>query len=86
MFQIIIDDANAGSELELLVPLSLHRNVSQVTAIGDIFQMGPTVTNEMARALGLGQSIMKDYMSLAVYLNVQYRVVSKNRLDVLTAQ
>jgi hypothetical protein len=74
--QIIIDDANSGSELEVLVPLSLYNEASQVTIIGDVNQIGPHVTNEAAKVLGLGRSLMNDYLSLAVYLNVQYRVVS----------
>ncbi|XP_052765877.1 helicase with zinc finger domain 2-like isoform X2 [Mya arenaria] len=72
--QIIVDDTNTGTEPEVLVPLSIYGDVKQVTLIGDINQAGPTVVNDVARQLGLGQSIMRSYLSTAVYLNIQYRV------------
>ncbi|KAH3873318.1 hypothetical protein DPMN_036550 [Dreissena polymorpha] len=72
--QIIIDDANAGSELEILVPLSVYKDTENVALLGDINQMGPSVGSKIAQELGLGVSIMQSYMSTAVYLNVHYRV------------
>ncbi|WAQ95178.1 HELZ2-like protein [Mya arenaria] len=72
--QIIVDDTNTGTEPEVLVPLSIYGDVKQVTLIGDINQAGPTVVNDVARQLGLGRSIMRSYLSTAVYLNIQYRV------------
>lgn len=76
VFQIIIDDANAGSVPQLLIPISLHTDACQVTLFGDVNQIGPNICNQTACDLGLGRSLMKDYLSLAVYLNEQYRVVS----------
>lgn len=62
--------------MELLVPLSLHRDACQMMIVGDVHQMGPHICNETAKLLGLGRSLMMDYLDLAVYMNVQYRVVS----------
>ena len=53
----------------------MYSDVKQVTLIGDVSQLGPCVESETARALGLGRSIMSSYLTTAVYLNQQYRVV-----------
>ena len=76
ILQVIIDDANACTEPETLIPLILHKNVDQVVMLGDTKQLDPYVINETAKRMGLGTPLMNSYLDIAVNLIIQYRVVS----------
>lgn len=80
LFQIIIDDVQSGLEPEIIIPLSVYQHVKQVVLFGDDNQLGPCVENKIAKASGLGRSVIKSYLSTAVYLNDQFRVVSSDDL------
>ena len=62
-------------EPEVLVPLSVYRDVKQVVLIGDVQQGEPRVGSQLARQMGLGQPLMKAFLATASHLNIQYRMV-----------
>uniref|UniRef100_A0A4W3JYX7 DNA2/NAM7 helicase helicase domain-containing protein n=1 Tax=Callorhinchus milii TaxID=7868 RepID=A0A4W3JYX7_CALMI len=75
-FQCIVDDSEACTEPECLIPI-VSSNAKQVVLIGDHKQSRPDVKSELAKNLGLGMSIFERYVSDALMLNVQYQMVCK---------
>ena len=76
LFQIIIDDSQACTEPETMVPLSVYQSVKHVVLLGDQLQLGPTVLSQHGRDMGLQKSLFERYLSSAVKLPVHYSVVS----------
>eukprot|EP00062_Callorhinchus_milii_P007814 gi/632949933/ref/XP_007890433.1/ PREDICTED: helicase with zinc finger domain 2-like [Callorhinchus milii] len=72
-FQCIVDDSEACTEPECLIPI-VSSNAKQVVLIGDHKQSRPDVKSELAKNLGLGMSIFERYVSDALMLNVQYQM------------
>ena len=78
VFQIIVDDASACTEPQLVVRLSLYKDVQHVTLLGDLQQLQPPVVSHTARDLGLAVPLMDAYVDNAANLSIQYRMVGNS--------
>ena len=77
--QIIIDECGMCTEPTCLVPLVCYPSASQVAIVGDHKQLQPIVVNYVARRFGLGKSLFERYVSQAIMLTTQYRMVCTAR-------
>eukprot|EP00971_Amphidinium_carterae_P318942 6340018-Amphidinium_carterae.1 len=57
--QVIVDEAGTSTEPEVLVPLSLGREVHRIVLVGDHRQLRPVVKNREAMQLGLARSLFE---------------------------
>ena len=62
------------TEPEIAIPLAYY-TPHQVTLFGDDKQQAPAVNNERAAKLGLGTSLFSRYISKAIKLTKQFRMV-----------
>lgn len=73
---LLIDEAAQASEPDVTIPLGvvltndLHSTRAHVTICGDDLQLGPDITSENARELGLDVSLLGRLMDRQVYKNV----------------
>ena len=78
--QLIIDECAMSPEPQSMVPIIATR-AQQVVLIGDHKQLRPIIKCQPAAELGLDQSLFErlhlKFPAYTVFLNVQYRMVSK---------
>ncbi|RUS75490.1 hypothetical protein EGW08_016758 [Elysia chlorotica] len=71
--QLIMDDANLIPEVEVFVPLVVHRNVNQLVMFGDPQMPWKKLCSDQALRLGLSRPLLLRFAQEALVLRRQFR-------------